>query len=211
MSSLIPPEFRKLRSSGSPITISPPVRACRMLSMPSRSAVPGAIISSALIRPGSGLTSLSKSSPDRGATIPHSRALSISLAPPTQAPRAARAGRGTLRRPPERRCPQPSGGARPAGRAPPQRERERLAQARRLTRRAAAAGRRDHALAAVLGGLLQAPLGVAHPAQLAGQAELAEAGPRRGRAAAPRAPRWRPRGRPRGRSRARPGARRRRR
>ena len=40
----------------------------------------GAIISSALIKPGSGLTSLSRSSPDRGATILHSRAFSNPLA-----------------------------------------------------------------------------------------------------------------------------------
>src|SRR5437588_280026 len=48
MSSLIPPENRNASSSASPITISPPWRAWRMLSMPSRSAVPGATISSAL-------------------------------------------------------------------------------------------------------------------------------------------------------------------
>ena len=41
MSSLIPPENRNASSSGSPMTIRPPVRAWTMLSMPSRSAVPG--------------------------------------------------------------------------------------------------------------------------------------------------------------------------
>src|SRR5271166_1759307 len=176
MSSLIPPEFRKLRSSGSPITMSPPVRACTMLSIPSRSAVPGAIISSALIRPGSGLTSLSKSSPDRGATIPHSRALSISLAPPTRRADGACAARSGERGSAGAGCPETGTGR---GARAPERVRERLAQARRLARRAAAVGRRDHALAAVLGGLLQAPLGVPYPAQLARQAELAEARPRR--------------------------------
>jgi hypothetical protein len=47
-SNLIPPENRNASSSTSPITISPPERAWRMLSIPSRSAVPGATISSAL-------------------------------------------------------------------------------------------------------------------------------------------------------------------
>ena len=82
MSSLIPPEFRKLRSSGSPITIRPPVWACRMLSMPSRKAVPGAIISSAFINPGSALTSESNSSPDRSATTLQFTPFSVSLAAP---------------------------------------------------------------------------------------------------------------------------------
>src|ERR1019366_4393070 len=43
-------------------------------------SVPGAIISSAFINPGSGLTSFSKSSPDRRATVLHSRTFSLSLA-----------------------------------------------------------------------------------------------------------------------------------
>src|SRR5215211_7391519 len=66
MSSLIPPENRKLSSSGSPITMRPPVRAWRMLSIPSRSAVPGATISSALTSRGSWrLSSSVSSSPGR--------------------------------------------------------------------------------------------------------------------------------------------------
>src|SRR5213082_2910829 len=55
--------------SGGPITISPPECAWRMLSTPSRSAVPGATISSALtIRESCRDSSSSlSSSPDRGA------------------------------------------------------------------------------------------------------------------------------------------------
>src|SRR4030081_3589787 len=85
------------------MTISPPVLAWRMLSIPSRNAVPGAIISRALIKPGSGLTSLSKSSPDLGATVLHSRAFSLPLAPPTGPTGGAPAGPGGprgARRPP---------------------------------------------------------------------------------------------------------------
>src|SRR4051812_39930947 len=68
MSSLIPPENRSASSSLSPTTISPPVRAWTMLSMPSRSAVPGATISSALTSRGSCRASSSpSSSPDREA------------------------------------------------------------------------------------------------------------------------------------------------
>src|SRR4051794_11552633 len=68
MSSLIPPENRSASSSLSPTTMSPPVRAWTMLSMPSRSAVPGATISSALTSRGSCLASSSpSSSPDREA------------------------------------------------------------------------------------------------------------------------------------------------
>src|SRR5271165_365428 len=174
MSSLIPPEFRKLRSSGSPITIRPPVRACTMLSMPSRRAVPGAIISSALMSPGSGLTSLSRSSPDRGATVLNSRAFSDLLARPSR-PAEASIGHQS-----DSRGPAGSGSAgATAGRPGGQRRRQRLPQRGDLARTLAAACRRDHALQAVLGGLLQTTLGVADPAQLARQPELAEAGPRR--------------------------------
>src|SRR3977135_879789 len=167
MSSLMPPEFRKLRSSGSPITINPPVRACRMLSIPSRSAVPGAIISRALISPGSGLTSLSKSSPDRGATIFHSRAFSVPLAAPTGGRRAGSGGRR-------------GGGAlgdrqlSAAGAAGRQSDREGLAQPRDLAGAGAALRRGDHLAEPVLRCLLQAPLGMPHPAQLTRQAQLAE-------------------------------------
>src|SRR4051794_28097435 len=61
----MPPENRKESSSTSPTTSSPPVRAWRMLSMPSRSAVPGATISRALTSRGSCRASSSlSSSPD---------------------------------------------------------------------------------------------------------------------------------------------------
>src|SRR5205807_2695689 len=113
------------------ITIKPPVRACRMLSIPSRSAVPGAIISSAFINPGSARTSESKSSPVRSATALQFRVFSISLAAP---------------------------GPAPAGAQMP------LAAGANAT--------------AMLGGLLQAALGVADPAQLAGEPQLAETGSR---------------------------------
>src|SRR5437588_7048434 len=139
-----------------------------MLSIPSRRAVPGAIISRALIKPGSGLTSLSKSSPDLGATVLHSRAFSLPLAPPTPARRALRPGARGSRG--ARRTPLLSG----------QRLGQRLEQRRRLARLAATVLGGDHAAAAVLEGLFQAPLWVTHPAQLARQAELAEARPRRG-------------------------------
>src|SRR3954447_3467897 len=61
----MPPEYRNESSSCSPITSRPPVRACRMLSIPSRSAVPGATISRALTSRGSWrLSSSVSSSPD---------------------------------------------------------------------------------------------------------------------------------------------------
>src|SRR6516165_7707681 len=160
MSSLIPPEFRKLRSSGSPITIKPPERACTMLSMPSRSAVPGAIISRAFIKPGSALPSVSISSPDRRATVFDSRAFTIPLASP---PAPARSRSGGDRVPPRAL----------AG----HRQRQRSRQRGRLAGPRPAVHRRDRRAAAVPGGLLQAPLGMPHPAQLAGQPQLAEARP----------------------------------
>src|SRR4051812_13175179 len=86
MSSLMPPEKRKLSSSGSPATMRPPVRAWRMLSRPSRSAVPGATISSALTSRGSWRLSSSRasSSPARCAIDAEStrrlRAARVSLA-----------------------------------------------------------------------------------------------------------------------------------
>ena len=45
--------------------------------MPSRNDVPGAIISNAFINPGSGLASVSKSSPDRRGTVTHFRAFPL--------------------------------------------------------------------------------------------------------------------------------------
>ena len=68
MSSLIPPERSGARPSSSPITISAPVRASTQLSMPSRRAVPGATISSALRSRGScrEWSSSISSSPTRG-------------------------------------------------------------------------------------------------------------------------------------------------
>src|SRR2546421_3472341 len=162
MSSLIPPELRKLRSSGSPITISPPERACRIASIPSRSAVPGAIISSAFISPGSALTSESNSSPVRSATTFDSRVFTVCLALAGGAWKASCNGLG-------------------AGSGPRrQRQRERLRQRLRLACPLAAARRGDHLATAVLGRLGQAALGVAHPAKLAGQPQLAEAGARCG-------------------------------
>src|SRR6185437_1718959 len=54
-----------------------------MLSIPSRKAVPGATISSALTNPGSGRASVSNSSPDREATTSHSTAFSLFLSTPS--------------------------------------------------------------------------------------------------------------------------------
>src|SRR5271165_2244646 len=153
MSSLIPPENMKLRSSGSPLTIRPPVWALRMLSIPSRSAVPGAIISNALISPGSGLTSLSRSSPVRGATILDSRTFSVALAPPSlarggteHAPGAASVADERDRRTSPQAVPGASLG-------PRERDRKSLPQGRRRGGLRAAAGGRDRALQTVLGGL----------------------------------------------------------
>src|SRR3954451_22488359 len=70
MSRLIPPEKRKETSSGSPMTINPPVREWTMLSMPSRRAVPGATMSRARRSRGSCRASNScKSSPGRADAI----------------------------------------------------------------------------------------------------------------------------------------------
>src|ERR1700723_3841347 len=162
MSSLMPPENRKLISSGSPITIRPPVRALRMFSIPSRKAVPGATISSAFINPGSGRASLSKSSPDLDGTTRDFRAFRLALAPPRGVTRRW-LGRGG-------RSPRPS---------LRQYLVQSLSQRAHLARAAAATGGCYDVTQTMPGGLLHAALGVPHPAQLPRQTQLAKAGPRR--------------------------------
>ena len=149
--------------------------------MPSRSAVPGATISSALISPGSGRSFVVETlRPDRGATTPHSTAFSrrfIAEAARTEPEigplECAGPPVGCGMRPLRRLRERPRGG--PRGSA--------IASAWRSV----AASQAPSPLPAgaitasqtVLGGLGQPPLGVADPAQLAGQAELTEAGSRR--------------------------------
>ena len=91
---MFPPEKRNASSSGSPITISAPVRAWTMLSMPSRSAVPGATISSAFTSRGSWRPSSSvSSSPERCAIKADSSSvfsLTLGSSTPRQAARCAR-------------------------------------------------------------------------------------------------------------------------
>ena len=163
MSSLIPPEKRKLSSSGSPITIRPPVRAWTMLSMPSRSAVPGATISSALTSRGSWRVSSSavSSSPAR---VRHQArfyrrlaAISGTVAAKSLSDAATDA----------------ADSARTRALAPSAAQAPRAASA---PRPGVTIG-----LQAELRGLVEAPLGVGDRAQLAGQPELAEARERRAR------------------------------
>src|SRR3954471_3936569 len=150
MSSLIPPENRKLNSSGSPMTMRPPVRAWRMLSIPSRRAVPGATMSSALTSRGSWrLSSSVSSSPGRCAM-------------------KADSSSGLWRV--YSRDGLSSGAGGPL--AAPDRGPDRLAQ------RGSGGGRDDRAQAE-LGGLLLAALGMADRSQLAGQADLPVAAERR--------------------------------
>src|SRR5215211_6613380 len=146
MSSLMPPENRKLSSSGSPITMRPPVRAWRMLSIPSRSAVPGATISSALTSRGSWrLSSSVSSSPGRCAM-------------------KADSSSGLWRV--YSRDGLSSGASGPF--AGPEGGPDRLAQRGRR-------GRRHDRAQPEFGGLLLAALGMAYGSQLAGQADLAVA------------------------------------
>src|SRR3954451_17909956 len=143
MSSLIPPENRKLSSSGSPIMMRQPVRAWRMLSIPSRRAVPGATISSDLTSRGSWRLSSSVSSfPGRGAMKADSSSCLWRVY-----------SRDGLSSGPSGPFAAPEGGA------------DRLAQRRRR------GGRHDRAQAE-LGGLLLPALGVADGPQLAREADL---------------------------------------
>src|SRR6185312_17352675 len=157
MSSLSPPEKRNARSSASPTTIRPPVRAWTMLSIPSRSAVPGATISSAFTSRGSWRDSSSSlsSSPVRGAIPTPFYRVCLGFSRSRRTSSAQRDGAsafgGTL--------------AFNAQRA------QRGAQRSHL--------RRDDRRQPELARLGDAPVGVRDRAQLAGQAELAEAGERR--------------------------------
>src|SRR6187551_1389538 len=170
MSSFRPPEKRKARSSLSPMTSRPPVRAWTMLSIPSRSAVPGATISSAFTSRGSWRDSSSSlsSSPVRGAIPTRFYRVSLGFF-------RDRAGisRHIATAPPESGERWRSGRARTLLGA--------LASAQHAQRRAQRAHfRGDERVEPELARLRDAPLVVRDRAQLAGEAQLAEARERRG-------------------------------
>src|SRR6476620_4855975 len=166
MSSLIPPESRWEMSLGSPTTINPPVREWTMLSIPSRSAGPGATMSRARRSRGSCRASNScKSSPGRADAIADdgSRNQSSLLCGEI---RVERSGKRLSSRSPQR-------ARTPAGQSSAQNT-DGLEPRDRLV----AGIRAEDVTEAELARLRDPPVGVCDIADLPGETDLAEAGER---------------------------------
>src|SRR5436190_5056245 len=185
MSRLMPPEKRKETSAGSPMRISPPVREWTMLSMPSRSAVPGATMSRARSNRGSCRASNScKSSPGSEDAIANdgSRNQRTVLCGQFRVersgwPLSSRSGGRVLSARGlspcgQRRCPR-------AGPPAPPPARQRCLETGNRSQPMDGLVRRrwtENAVEAELERLRNAPVGVRYVANLAGQADLPEAG-----------------------------------